>query len=316
MSATLDAGARATTHRVARTFSLACRLLPRDVRDDVYLLYLVFRTLDDLVDEQRPEAAERVEAVEAWAAGEPARGRAEVAILEELAARHPLPRDALARLLRGHAPGHRRGDTFETEADVDRYCYRVAGTVGLVMAAVLGTARFDRAGPAAAALGMAMQRTNILRDIDEDAANGRVYVARGGDRALRRASSRAREALLRDQIPRADALYERGLAGIGELRRGSRAIAAAAAMYREMLRQLEREGYGARAGRAVVPRSRKLRVAARAAWRRRRRPPAGARAEVEADRREARRPRRARRRAGRLRARVATARGDARARRR
>ena len=56
----LVAEARATTRGAARTFSIACRMLPRAVRDDVYLLYLVFRTLDDLVDEGRPEAADRV----------------------------------------------------------------------------------------------------------------------------------------------------------------------------------------------------------------------------------------------------------------
>jgi phytoene synthase len=55
------AEARETTNRVARTFSLACRLLPDDVRDDVYRLYLVFRTLDDLVDERDPLAQARVE---------------------------------------------------------------------------------------------------------------------------------------------------------------------------------------------------------------------------------------------------------------
>ena len=169
--------ARSTTNRVARTFSLACRLLPRGVRDDVYLLYLVFRTLDDLVDEGRPDAPERVGAVEAWAAGEPAEPTLEVRILESLAARHDLPRQALSDFCAGMRQDLVGAD-FLTEADVDRYCYRVAGTVGLVMASVLGTVRFDRARPAAAALGMAMQRTNILRDIDEDAANGRVYVAR------------------------------------------------------------------------------------------------------------------------------------------
>jgi phytoene synthase len=260
------AQARATTHRVARTFSLACRLLPRAVRDDVYLLYLVFRTLDDLVDEQRPEASERVAAVRAWADGELDAASPEVAILADLATRHALPRDAVSDFCAGMCQDM-QGESFLTEADVDEYCYRVAGTVGLVMASVLGTVRMDAARPAAASLGMAMQRTNILRDIDEDRANGRVYIAR---EAIERCGSLApgeREALLRDQIPRADALYERGMAGIGELRQGNRAIAAAAAMYRELLRQLEREGYGARAGRAVVPRSRKLRVAARAAWR-------------------------------------------------
>jgi phytoene synthase len=258
--------ARETTHRVARTFSLACRLLPATVRDDVYLLYLVFRTLDDLVDEGAADAAERVAAVDAWARGERGERSREVVILEGLGARHPLPREALADFCAGMREDL-DGPDFETEADVDRYCYRVAGTVGLVMTAVLGTSRFDRASPAAAALGMAMQRTNILRDIDEDARSGRVYIAREAIAIHGSIEPGRRERLLRDQIARADALYDRGLAGVGELRQGRRAIAAAGAMYRELLRQLERDGYGARPGRAVVSQRRKLQVAAQAAWR-------------------------------------------------
>jgi phytoene synthase len=263
---TAVAEARATTRRVARTFALACRMLPREVRDDVYLLYLVFRTLDDLVDEGAIDAGSRVDAVTAWATGSDARYTPEVAVLEELAGRHPIPRDALLDFCAGMAEDL-DGTVYETEEDVDRYCYRVAGTVGIVMAAVLGTDRPERARPAAAALGMAMQRTNILRDIDEDKANGRVYIAREALDLHGSLEPGSREPLLRDQIPRADALYEQGLAGIGELRRGRRAIAAAAGMYRELLRRLEAEGYGARPGRAVVPRSRKLTIAARAAWR-------------------------------------------------
>jgi phytoene synthase len=130
------------------------------------------------------------------------------------------------------------------------------------MAAVLGTNR-PGAERQAAALGMAMQRTNILRDIDEDLAYGRIYLAR--DTLARYGSLRPgmREQLLRDQIARADALYDEGIAGIPALVCGRRAIAAAAAMYREILRQIERDGYGARPGRAVVPRRRKLMIAAR-----------------------------------------------------
>jgi phytoene synthase len=257
--------ARATTQRVARTFALACRLLPRDVRDDVYRLYLVFRTLDDLVDEGRPEAAARIAGVEAWCRGGEA-ATAEARILADLDARHGLPRDALEDFCRGmrddldHVP-------CATEADLDRYCYRVAGTVGVVMAAVLGTVGDPaRARQAAAALGMAMQRTNILRDIDEDLGNGRVYLAR---ETLDRLCGGVlppparREELLRDQIARADALYDVGLAGVGLLPCGRRAIAAAGGMYREILRQIERDGYHARAGRAIVSRRRKLLVAAR-----------------------------------------------------
>ena len=256
--------ARATTNRVARTFSIACRLLPRHLRNDVYLLYLVFRTLDDAVDDAQPDAAARIAAVEAWCDGRAGARTREVAILDGLARRHPVPRAAMRDFCAG-MQDDLDGAPLSTERDVDLYCYRVAGTVGLVTAEILGMREPARARGAAAALGMAMQRTNILRDIDEDRANGRVYlayetVARFGGSLL----PGEREALLRDQIARADALYDEGLAGVPLLRHGRRAVAAAGAMYREILRQIEREGYGARAGRVVVPRSRKLLVAARA----------------------------------------------------
>jgi 15-cis-phytoene synthase len=258
--------ARATTRRVAGTFALACRLLPRAVRDDVYLLYLVFRTLDDLVDDGRSEASARVEAVAAWAEGRPGERTREVDMLAALDTRHALPRQAVAEFCAGMCQDL-ACETFATEADVDRYCYRVAGTVGLVMTAVLGARDPRRARPAAVALGIAMQRTNMLRDIDEDAANGRVYVAQ---EAVARHGSLApgrRAGLLREQIAYADRLYERGLTGVEELLTGGRAIAAAGAMYREILRQIERDGYGATPGRARVPRTRKLAVVAGAAWR-------------------------------------------------
>jgi len=253
--------ARQTTRRVARTFALACRLLPRDVRDDVYLLYLVFRTLDDAVDDGAPDADERLTAVETWAAGGPAQGR-EASLLEQLSARHPLPRDAFADFCAGMRDDL-AGVPICDEDDLDRYCYRVAGTVGVVMAHVLGMHDAERALPAAAALGQAMQRTNVLRDIDEDRVAGRVYVPSATiERCGGSLAPGEREAILRDQIARADRQYEIGCAGITLLARGQRAIAAAAAMYREILRQIERDGYGAEPGRAVVPRRRKLLVAA------------------------------------------------------
>ena len=160
------------------------------------------------------------------------------------------------------------GTVYETEADVDRYCYRVAGTVGVVMTAVLGADDFERARPAAAALGMAMQRTNILRDIDEDVANGRVYFARETLDRLRRRSSRAAASCC---------CATRSAAPTRSTTAASPASASCAAgagrspprphMYRELLRRLEAEGYGARPGRAVVRRRRKLTIAARAALR-------------------------------------------------
>lgn len=263
--------ARATTRRAARTFALACRLLPRDVRDDVYLLYLTFRTLDDLVDEDEPDAVERVTAVERWCRGD-APATMETRVLEDLATRHPIPPGALLDFCEGMRHDLERR-VIRTEDDLDRYCFRVAGTVGIVMAAMLGVT--ERAAFAdAAALGMAMQRTNIIRDIDEDRDAGRLYLARETLERFGGSGSAAREPLLRDQIGRAEALYERGTRGLGFLMRGRPAIAAAAAMYREILREIARQRYGAHRGRVAVPRWRKVRVAAppALAWAVRRRP--------------------------------------------
>ena len=254
--------ARATTRRVAKTFSIAVCLLPRAVRDDVHLLYLVFRTLDDLVDEGHPGAEERIAAVEAWCAERPGPTTLEVRILSDLAGRYVIPRYAMADF----CTGMRSDISFaqpRTEAELDAYCYRVAGTVGVVMSAVLGV-RGDRdaAHRAAAALGIAMQRTNILRDIDEDRAAGRTYLSVEAVHRFGPADPGRREALLRDQIARADARYAEGRAGIARLATGRRAVRAAAAMYQEILRQLERERLGEQAGRAVVSRRRKLAVTA------------------------------------------------------
>jgi phytoene synthase len=271
--------ARSTTRRVARTFGLACRLIPQPLRDDVYRLYLVFRTIDDLVDDRAAAAAERLDALEAWCRGGAVESR-EAAVLADLATRHPLPRVAFLDFCHGMRDDL-AGRPIATEADLDRYCFRVAGTVGLVMAEVLGVrhepgaptppARYVPAagtalpapGAAAAALGMAMQRTNILRDIDEDVANGRVYLATDTTERFGPPEPGRREGLMRDQIARADALYDEGVAGIPHLRNGRRAVAAAAGMYREILREIERDGYGRARGRVVVSRRRKLVVAAR-----------------------------------------------------
>ncbi len=255
--------ARRTTRRAARTFSLACRLLPRDIRDDVYMLYLVFRTLDDLVDDGAADADERVAAVERWCRSGVV-SSPESAILAGLAERHPLPRPALLDFCAGMRDDL-DGSTPDDEEAVDRYAYRVAGTVGLVMSGVLGVrGRPDEAAAAARALGIAMQRTNILRDIDEDRAAGRSYIAASAVARHGPPLPGRRAALLREQIAIADRFYDEGIAGIDSLRQGRVAIRVAAAMYREILRELEREGLGERAGRAVVPTRRKLLAGLRA----------------------------------------------------
>ncbi|MEH3053862.1 MAG: phytoene/squalene synthase family protein [Patulibacter minatonensis] len=248
--------ARATHRAVGRTFWLASRFLPRELRDDVHLLYLVLRTLDDAVDDRQPEADAVVGAVEAWARGEAAASR-EAQILEALEGRYAIERSVVGDFCAGMRDDLTQR-TILTEDDLDTYCYRVAGTVGLLMTSVLGTGDPVRARRPAIALGQAMQRTNILRDIDEDREHGRVYLARETIARFGAPEPGHRADLLRDQIARADALYDEGIAGIGYLASGNFGIAAAAGMYREILRELEREGLGERPGRAVVPLRRKV----------------------------------------------------------
>jgi len=278
--------AQATINRVARSFALAARFLPREVRDDINLLYLALRRLDDLVDleapsdsAQRADAQRRISAIRIWLSTSviDAAGGDELAIFVDLQRRSPtLPIDAIGSFLDG-MEGDLAGPAMESDADLDLYCYQVAGTVGRLMAALLGVHPREavQADRAARALGGAMQRTNILRDIDEDLANGRVYLPAS---ALRRAGldpaatsgptslrDGDRQALYRAEIARADADYETGMAGIRHLQNGGRSIRVAAHLYREILRQIERDGFGVRRPhRPVVGRARKAALLLRA----------------------------------------------------
>jgi len=240
------------------TFAPAMALLPPDAREDVACLYRVLRTLDDLVDENDPRALTRVAAVECWASEEEAQaievGRPldtpETRALTALARRHSLSRESLLEFCAGMRHDIARA-SIETDADFTRYCQQAGGSVGVVLANILGCA--SPAGEAGmATLGQAMQVTNILRDIDEDLEHGRVYISGAAIERFGFPEPGAREELLRDHIARADALYEEGIQAIPLLGCGRRAMTLATALYREILRQIEREGYGARPGRAVV----------------------------------------------------------------
>jgi phytoene synthase len=238
------------------TFAPGLRLLPADIRADVHSLYCVLRALDDLVDEDDPRAQRRVQAVECWVRGQHA-DTPETRALGELARRHPLPRDALFAFCEGMRHDIARA-RVEDDEDFARYCQQAGGSVGVVLANLLGAVDGEAGGKdkverGMATLGRAMQVTNILRDIDEDLTRGRLYIARTAIERFGFPLPGAREALLRDHIARADALYEDGLGAIALLLDGRRAMAVSTALYREILRQIERDGFGRRPGRVVVP---------------------------------------------------------------
>lgn len=232
------------------TFAPALALLPDPLKADIHRLYRVLRTLDDLVDEDDPRAAQRVAAVESWAREQEA-DTPETRALAELARRHPLPRASLLEFCRAMRHDIARASIAD-EASFGRYCQQAGGAVGVVLARMLGTTHTGGESRMAT-LGRAMQVTNILRDIDEDLAHGRVYIARSAIERFGFPAPGAREELLREYIARADALYEQGAGAIPLLRSGRRAMALAARLYREILRQLERDGFGRTPGRAVVP---------------------------------------------------------------
>jgi phytoene/squalene synthetase len=237
------------------TLAPGLRLLPRHVRTDVYRLYDVLRTLDDLVDDDQPEARDRVEAVEGWAHEEPG-DTYETRILIELSHRYTLPREAFLDFCQGMRHDIDRA-VIHTEDDLERYCQQAGGSVGIMLARILGSAN-PEAETKMAILGRAMQRTNILRDIDEDATHDRVYVARSTIERYGAPIAGKRVELLRDQIAHADALYDQATDATSLLASGQRGMALCTRLYREILRQIERDGYGNSTGRAVVP-----------AWRRR-----------------------------------------------
>jgi phytoene synthase len=262
------AEARAILARHGRSFAFAARLLPAVSADCAPRLYAVCRSVDDLADRVGGErAARRLAALRRALlrgdAGDPL--AAEILALE---AERGLDRGAAVALVDGVA-----GDLGPVRLPDERamlaYAYRVAGTVGLMMCPVLGV-RDGRARRHAVDLGIAMQLTNIARDVAEDAAAGRRYLPgtwidaapvriAEPDHALAR---EIRGAVLR-LLDLAERYYASGAAGYGHLPvRARPGIAAAASIYRAIGTELRRRGGDAHAGRARVSAPRKTLLAA------------------------------------------------------
>lgn len=268
-----------------RTFHFATKFMPQALRGKVVALYAFFRTLDDLVDVpgdgSRGEARVRAE-LNAWRvwfeAGHHQRAPREplgaqvAAIMDE----HELPTALFLDFLSGLVMDLDQAGV-ERMADLRAYCYRVAGTVGLAMAHLLG-ARSREALQAAEALGIAMQLTNILRDVGGDLRLGRLYlpadellaagISREHLRGLVESGAGPDEAvrtLLRAQVARAHAYYQRGMAGIWLLPAETRLpILIAARLYRAILTAIDRNNYDVLRWRAATSPREKLAEALRA----------------------------------------------------
>lgn len=265
MDAVQTAHASLQTH--GRTFSLAARFLPVDRRDDAAVLYALCRYIDDLADEATDVASARraLAGVRAQLRGDaPADGP--VAAWLEVEARRGVAREPLDALIVG-VESDLEPVRIPDDPALIVYSYRVAGTVGLLMCGVLGVDA-PAAAPLAVDLGVAMQLTNICRDVREDAARGRVYLP--ADR-LRRAGTSpeaildgsappaAVAAVVRELLAEADRRYARGERGLRYLPRRCRfAIRVAARLYRAIGVRLRRRGCDPMFGRTVVPWHEKL----------------------------------------------------------
>lgn len=245
----------------SRSFSWASRALPPALRDDAAMLYAFCRRVDDIADEgdDPNEARTTLRQVEDELNGrhDP---RPFVASFLELAGRRGIDVRAARHLVvsvRSDLDPVRMSST----AELLRYCYGVAGTVGLMMSRILGVERRE-SDPHAIDLGIAMQLTNICRDVDEDARRGRVYlpssllIPRGvdpEDLVDGRADHEAVQAVIRTLLRLADSYYasaERGMRDIPAVPR--LAILIASRVYRAIGVRLLARGTRWWEGRTVV----------------------------------------------------------------
>jgi 15-cis-phytoene synthase len=180
MTAVATSSAYETCRRVARasgsSFYTGMRLLPAERRAGIFAIYALARRIDDLADGDLPpeQKLERLEAVrESLARIDDSVDPVLVAV-RDVAARFPVPLDAFVDIVEG-AEMDVRGERYATFADLEIYCRHVAGAIGRLCLGLFETTDRASAEPLADDLGVALQLGNIVRDVTEDLARGRVY---------------------------------------------------------------------------------------------------------------------------------------------
>jgi phytoene synthase len=268
------AACRALLKGGSRTFHAASLVLPRRVSDPAIALYAFCRLADDAVDlgSHRAAAVMRLrQRLDRAYRGQPIDNAADRAFAA-VVARFSIPRELPEALLEGLS-WDAEGRRYETLPELYAYAARVAGAVGAMMTLLMGR-RAPEIVARACDLGVAMQLTNIARDVGEDARGGRLYLPLSWlrdagidpDAWLAEPIFNADiAAIVQRLLDAADALYGRATLGIENLPRSCRpGIYAARALYAEIGRELERRNLDSVVGRAVVSTARKVKVLARA----------------------------------------------------
>ena len=259
-------------------------VLPREKRDAIVAVWDFCRAVDDAADEAASaDGARAAAAVSSWRRelaacydGSPSTPQGQA--LAPLVARFNLPRDAFEALIDG-VEMDVQPRTYETFDDLYEYCIRVASAVGLICLEIFGY-RDPKAKHYATDLGVALQLTNILRDVPEDLGRGRVYIPQEDMRRfacteqdLRREAqlsggirSEAVKALLKHQAERARDYYGRAARALpAEDARSLVAAEIMGAIYQAILDRIEMLDYDVFTAVVRIPRPRRAFIAA-ATW--------------------------------------------------
>jgi phytoene synthase len=254
------------TRHHSKSFFLATAFLPPEKRRAIRALYAFCRWSDDIVDVPENDIGYSLEGWAVHAHGDPHHTPFDPVLMawNDTRRRYHLDPTVIDDLLAGVRMdlSINRYDTFD---DLWTYCYRVASTVGLLSMQIIGYE--EGATPYAIKMGIALQLTNILRDVGEDARRGRIYIPLDELDRFGLSEGEILEGVLDDryrrlmqfQMERTQRLYDEAEAGIALLNKEGRyAVAAACTIYQAILPAIERNGYDNHTRRAFVPTAQKL----------------------------------------------------------
>ena len=258
------------TRKTAANFFYGIRLLPADKRRAMSAVYAYARRVDDIGDGTLPaerKLADLAATRRSLLEGDP--NDAVMVALSDARTRFRLPHEALTDLLDG-VQMDVVGTHYERFDELVVYCRAVAGSIGRLCVGIFGASDMDRAVPLADDLGVAMQITNVLRDVREDYGRGRVYLPAedlqrfGCAENLEESPPDASAALIRFEAARGREWFARGLGLLPLLDARSRAcVRAMTGIYRRILSQIERDPQQIMRRRVSLPAWEKAWVAAR-----------------------------------------------------
>ena len=244
----------------SKTFSLAASLLGRKQKNGIIALYAFCRTTDDIVDRTPDNRQELLHRWKSEAVGLSPRINDPVSLCwADTRKQFKIPRKYIQHLIEG-VESDLFKQKYQSVNELVEYCYGVASTVGLMSIHILGF-ESDKAIPYAIKMGIALQLTNILRDVGEDYRMGRIYLPQDEMDEFGIEEPHFRQGLVDEnwkrfmkfQIEKTRNYYEESWEGLKYLSgKGRLAIEAAAHLYREILTKIEENGYDNFSQRAFV----------------------------------------------------------------